>query len=382
METQNHDAITYRTTCKAPDTFRCGLLVEVKEGIIAKVRPAGPDDPMGRTACPKGLATAELVHHPDRLKYPLRRIGKRGEGQWERISWDEALDNIAIEFKEISGKYGPASIAWMTSLMPELTPLTGAGYSRLTSLMGGTFVDFWGCGDAAGPCADLATFGTIVGESYLTAINDPRLGIIWGCNYAITASPIFITRIKEAKKNGCKLVVIDPRFTKTGSYADEHIVIRPGTDAALALGMIQVILENNLQDDAFIKESTIGPLLVRNENGLLLRESDFKDGGSENRFLVFDQNTGKPTSWDASGVNPALLGVYKVADIECQPAFQLLANLVKSYSPERVSAITDVPIETIQHLAVAYATEKPAMISRGWGLQRTFHGDLSVRAVT
>jgi len=361
METQNHDETTYRTICKTPDTLRCGLLVDTKDGTISKVRP-DPDDPIGRAACPKGLATAELVHHPDRLKYPLKRIGKRGEGQWERISWDEVLDNIAIKLKEISGKYGPASIAWMTSLVPELIPLSGAGYSRLMSLMGGTYVNFWGCGDAAGPCADLATFGTILGEPYLTTITDPRLGIMWGCNYTITAGPFFIPRIKEAKKNGCKLVVIDPRFTQTGSYADEHIVIRPGTDAALALGMINVILEKNLQDDAFIKENTIGPLLVRNDTGLLLRESDLKGGESANRFLVFDQNTGKPASWDASDVAPALLGTYKVGDIECRPAFQLLADLLKSYPPERVSEIT-------------------AMICRGWGLQRTFHGDLSARAV-
>ncbi len=219
METKNDGEITYRTTCHAPDHLRCGLLVDVRNGIISKVRPTGHDDPTGKIACRKGLATAELVYHPDRLKYPLKRTGKRGERQWERISWGEALDNIAIKLKEISGKHGPASIAWMTSLVPELTPLTGAGYLRLMSLMGGTRVNFWGCGDAAGPCADLATFGTILGESYLTAINDPRLGILWGCNYAITTGSLFVTRIKEVKKNGCKLVVIDPRFTKTASYA-------------------------------------------------------------------------------------------------------------------------------------------------------------------
>ena len=111
MDTQNG---TFRTTCKAGEGFRCGLLVDVKDGTIVKVRPTGPDDPSGKTACPKGLATAELVHHPDRLKYPLKRVGKRGEGQWERVSWDEAMDDIANKFKDISGKYGPASISWMT----------------------------------------------------------------------------------------------------------------------------------------------------------------------------------------------------------------------------------------------------------------------------
>jgi len=379
MGTQNKDR-SFRTACRMGDAFRCGLLVDITDGIISRVRPTGPDDPTGKVACQKGLATAELVYHPDRLKCPLKRVGKRGDGQWERIPWDEALDSIALRFKEITGHYGPISIAWMTSLVPELTPLSGAGYSRLMSLMGGTYVDFWGCGDAAGPCADIATFGGILGEPYLTAVTDPKFGIMWGCNYAVTASPFFAAT-KEAKKKGCKLVVIDPRFTRTGSYADEHITIRPGTDSALALGMIHVILERNLQDDMFIKENTIGPLLVRNDNGLLLRESDFKDGGSKDKYLVLDQNAGQVQSWDTTSINPALRGTYRVCNIECQPAFQLLIDLAKSYSPEKVSEITDVSEETIQNLAIAYATEKPAMISRGWGLQRTFYGDLSARAV-
>ena len=379
MERQKQ-VVNLRTVCGMLESFRCGLQVEVSDGVITKVLPTGSDDLTGRSACRKGLATAELVYHPDRLQFPMKRVGERGEGKWERVSWDEALDSIAVKLQEIARQHGPTSIAWMTFTIPELKPLIGAGYSRLVSLTGGTDVDFWGCGDAAGPCADMATFGTKLGEIYLHTLNDPKFGLIWGYNWAVTVTP-FLPEIIDAKKKGCKLAVIDPRFTETASYADEHVPIRPGTDAALALGMIHVILKRGLQDNTFITENTVGPLLVRNDNGLLLRESDLMDGGSWDRFLVFDQSSGQVQPWDASGINPALLGTHTLSGIECRPAYQLLANLVESYPPERVSEITDVPAEVIQRLAVSYATEKPAAIFRGWGLQRTFHGDLSARAV-
>ncbi len=372
--------VSLRTVCGMLESFRCGLQVEVTDGVITKVRPTGSDDPTGRTACPKGLATAEMAYHPDRLQYPMKRVGERGEGKWERVSWDEALDSIAAKHQEIAGQYDPTSIAWMTFLIPEFTPLAGAGYSRLVSLTGGTDVDFWGCGDAAGPCADMATFGTMLGEVYLHLMNDPKFAIMWGYNWAVTVAP-FMPEIKDAKKRGCKLVAIDPRFTKTASYADEHVPIRPGTDAALALGMINVILEKGLQDNTFIAENTVGPLLVRNDNGQFLRQSDLNDGDGEDRFMVLDQSSGQVQPWNASGITPALLGSHTVSGIECRPAYQLLADLVETYTPERVSEITDVPSEVIRRLAVSYATEKPAAIYRGWGMQRTFHGDISARAV-
>jgi molybdopterin-containing oxidoreductase family molybdopterin binding subunit len=310
----------------------------------------------------------------------MKRAGERGKGKWQRVSWDEALDSIAEKLKDIANRYGKASVAWLILNFPDLTPLSGAGYMRLMSLTGGTWPDWWGAGDAAGPDADIATFGKMMGEAYLYAQKDPKFGIIWGSNRAVTACP-FLPMLKGAKKNGCNLAAIDPRFTKTASYADEYIPIRPGTDAALALGMVQVILEQNLQDDAFIAEKTVGPLLVRNDTGLFLRERDLADGGNPEKFLVFDQNSGEAASCDNAGLNPALMGTYSLSGIECRPAYDLLATLVKKYTPEIVANITDVPAEVVRRLAFSYATEKPAVIFRGWGLQRTFHGDLSARAI-
>jgi len=185
----------------------------------------------------------------------------------------------------------------------------------------------------------------------------------------------------EDKKNGCRVVVIDPILTSTASRMDEHIPIRPGTDGALALGMINIIMEQGLQDDEFIVENTVGPFLVRMDNGLFLRESGLVEGGSDRSSMAFDVNSGQPQLCDASGVKPALTGSYSVSGIECQPAYQLLSNMVREYTPEKVSGITDVPVDVIRRLATSYATQKPASIHRGWGMQRTFYGDLACRAI-
>ena len=369
--------VTVRTVCGMPDYLRCGLSVEVTDGVITRVRPAGFPDPVDKGACEKGLAAYQLVYHPDRLRYPLKRTGERGGGKWQRISWEEALDSIVAELQRLATQYGSTSIAWTA---PILSNLTGGGYSRLMSLTKGTWVDWWGCGDAAGPCADVATFGSPMGERYIRRIDNPNLTIVWGYNPAVTVYP-YMRRITRDKKKGCRVVVIDPRFTETASRADEYVPVRPGTDGALALGMIQVVLERGLQDERFIADNTVGPLLVRGDNGLFLRESDSVEGGSGQRFMVFDGVTDRAQPYDTPGVAPALTGVYSVSGIQCRPAYQLLADMIQEYTPEKVSQITDVPADVIRRLAVNYATQKPASIYRGWGLQRSFYGDLSCRAI-
>ena len=124
----------------------------------------------------------------------------------------------------------------------------------------------------------------MAGEIHLSRIEDPKFSIVWSYNPAVT-NHHRMQSIMEDKKRGCQLVAIDPRFTPTAARTDEHIPIRPGTDGALALAMIHVILEEGLQDKRFITENTNGPLLVRSDNGLLLRECDLIQDGSQQRFI-------------------------------------------------------------------------------------------------
>jgi anaerobic selenocysteine-containing dehydrogenase len=341
----------------------CGITAHVKDGVLVRVEPG--DFPGTGHVCARGLSTPKLVYHPDRLKHPLKRRGDRGEGSWDRISWDEALDTIAQKLKEVADRYGPSSCAWVMDMMGILSVDALLG---LIGGVGGTFVLPAGCGDSAGPCADRVCYGSAwwYGEDYTTHFDRPALCLVWGNNPAET--DFFKWRkIRDAKEAGARLVVIDPRFSTTASKADEYLPIRPGTDGALALGMMNVILERGLHDTAFLAEQTVAPFLVRGDNGMFLRERDIA-GGDSDRYVVWDARSSGPQPHDAPGVAPTLTGVYQIAGAECRPAFQLLGELVEQYPPQRGSEITGVPADTITRLAIEYATSRPVP-SGAWELR-------------
>jgi len=368
--TESGETKVIRTACGIVDGVRCGILAHVKNGVLVKVEPAEFPDPRFRHICARALCSTQLVYHPDRLKYPLKRVGKRGEGKWQRVSWDEALDTIASKLTEICKKNGSESLAWAIEVM---------AYIRLASALEATMINPIGFGDAAGPCADEVTFGTQYGHLYTMDQKDPGMCVLWGANQAETR-PYYWRRIRDAKERGAKLVAIDPRFTSSASKADQYISIRPGTDAALALGMMNVIFEQGLEDRPFITEHTVGPFLVRGDNGLFLRERDIVQADSDN-YVVWDTKKKKPAAHTKEGTRPALEGVYHIAGVECKTAFQLLVDLAKQYPLKTASAITEVPAREIEKLAVEYVHRKPVASYRSMGLQRTFHGDLSWRAV-
>jgi len=365
-----------RTVCHTGCGMACGLLAHVKDGVLTKIEPAEFPDPRYRHICARGLATMKLVYHPDRLKHPLKRLGKRGEGRWQRISWEEALETIATRLKEIGQRYGSRSLMWATSGMGALDMT----YASFAGCCQGTFASLVGFGDAAGPCGDLASFGNLWAEGYLTNFEKPALCVIWG-NNPVETQPFGMRRIRDARENGARMVVIDPRFTATAAKADEYIRIRTGTDAALALGMMHVILEKGLHDPSFITDYTVGPFLVNSRTGLFVRESDLVPGGSKEKYVVWDTATGEARAHDNPEVVPALAGVYMVGDIECRPSFELLLELVRSYPLEKVSELTGVSPDTIRSLALDYAQRRPVASYRGMGMQRTFHGDLAFRAI-
>ena len=368
-----------RTACPAHCAANaCGILAHVKGDRVVKLEPADFPDPRTRRICLRGLAALQMLYHPDRLQYPLKRTGQRGEGKWARISWDEALDTIADNFQKIAEKYGSRSVGFVLGGPGSGTVKFGA-YTRFASLFEGTRVSAWGYGDSAGPCATTAMFGSHSPAPFISAYREPKLNICWGTNPS-EASPFLMRPILDYKQQGVRLVVVDPVFTVTASKADEYVQIRPGTDAALALGMMNVIMQEGLQDDDFVRAHTVGPFLVRSCNGRFLRERDLSTGDAE-RYMVWDTVSGAARASDEAGISPALTGTYYVDGVECKPAFQLLTELIAEYPPDKASEITSVPVDTIRKLAVAYATNKPANIYTNNGLGRHYHGDLTFRAV-
>ena len=366
-----------RTVCHTMSCgFSCGLNAHVRDGVLTKVEPADMPNPEDRHVCARGLASVKLVYHPDRLKYPMKRVGERGGGKWQRISWDEALDTIANRLMDIRDRYGSRSLMWATGGMGVLD----MAYASFAGCCEGTSASLVGFGDAAGPCGDVACFGTLWGEGHLMNFDEPQMCVIWGSNPAET-QPFGIRKIRHARENGARVVAIDPRFTASASKADEYIPIRPGTDTALALGMIHVILDEGLHDRPFIINKTVGPFLVENRTGLYLRQKDVFAGGSDQKWLVWDTAADQIRPHDDPGIEPALVGSYTMNGVECQPVFQLLSDLVRPYPPETVSEITEVPPDTIRRLARDYAGRRPVATYRGMGMQRTFHGDLAFRAI-
>ncbi|MBW2182169.1 MAG: molybdopterin-dependent oxidoreductase, partial [Deltaproteobacteria bacterium] len=240
-----------RTACPAHCGIdACGILAHVKGNRVVKLEPADFPNPRDRRICLRGLSSLEITYHPDRIKYPMKRVGERGEGKFERISWDEALDTIADKFKDIAGRHGWPAIGWTLGGPGAGTTKFGA-YLRLASLTQSTRVSAWGYGDAGLPCGSRVLLGTHMPYGFLygsliSGTSDSELLIVWGANPGESQPLNLMRKIMDAKERGAQLVVIDPRFTITASKADEYIGLKPGTDAALALGLMHVIFNKQL----------------------------------------------------------------------------------------------------------------------------------------
>ncbi len=292
----------------------CGAKLYVKDGKVVKVE-GDPDHPWSQgRACARLLALTQYMYHKDRLLYPLKRVGERGEGKFERITWDEAFDTIEKKFNDIKENYGPESVMFIQGTgrdiggaisflcysygSPNWSQLGLAGQSCYTPRLGGMSMTQ---GD---PCvADCSQF-------WEKRYDDPRYEvpkyiIVWAQNPGVTCPDGFMgTWITDCMQRGSKLITIDPRWTWFSSRSEYFLQIRPGTDGALALGMINLIIQNEWYDKEFVEKWTYG--------------------------------------------------------------FDKLAERAKEYPLDKVSKITWIPEELIYEATKAYALSRPSAIQ--WGL--------------
>lgn len=340
--TDNRSLTTVRTGCPAHNCGgRCLLVAHIQDGKITRLdaddRPDSPAAPQLR-ACPRGRAYLRRQYHPDRLLHPLKRSGKRGEGQFQRITWHEALDTIAAHFERVKARYGNQAlfVPYGTGSYNQLNGSPAA--RRLMNLYGGclgiTNSYSWAAINAATP----TVWGTLVTGNQRQDWLNSRYILMWGWNPAEmrdgTNSDYFI---KLARQNGAKIVCIDPRHSlSAAALADEWIPIRPGTDAAMMTAMAYVMLAEGLLDTAFINRHCLG--------------------------------------WDSAHMPPGLESEESYTD------YLLGARDGQAKTPAWAAAITAVPAETIARIAREYATLTPAVLYQGYGMQRRAYGEQVVRA--
>lgn len=366
------------TYCPPNCGGRCRLMATVRDGRLVKVEPGEFPDPRYTAICVRGLTWPQRVYSPSRLKFPMKRVGERGEGKFERISWDEALNTIATRIKESRDKNGPGSVA--------------IDYARLNALVGGNSYDaYWKANgrstgiDLSIGIGQMAVFGPVPGGFYSADLSvnewtdrpNARLQIIVGNNPAHTSMTSF-RFLLDAQASGTKLVVIDPWHSATTIHADMWVRPHHGTDTALFLGMLNVLIERGLVDTAAALQYSSGPLLVRLDTKKYLREADIKPGGSDKKFVVWDLAT-ESASVDGDAAQPALEGAYRVDGISTKTAYQLLKERAAEYPPEKVEQITGVPAAELNELAVMYGTLKPSTLGLGYGIDQSFHGGAASR---
>ena len=309
MTTSKHE--TVKSTCNLCQ-IGCGVLVHVNNGRVVAVE-GDPSNPLSKgTLCPIGLASLEYLYHPDRLMHPLKRVGERGEGKWQQISWDEALDIVAGKMARARDEYGPESVGFMVGASK-----TGASYPKRFATAFGTPNVTWAGYICFSPrlTASRLTYGYYAIPDYE---NPPACLMVWGVNPAVSLHHVH-QRAVQAAEAGTRLIVVDPRKIDLVGESALWLRVRPGTDLALALGMINVIVNEDLYDKEFVEKWTEG----------------------------FDQ----------------------------------LKAHIQDYPPEKVAEITWVPADKIREAARMYARTKPAAIQWGHGLDEGVNSFQNCRAI-
>lgn len=343
---------------------RCGSIAIVEDGRFTTLAP-DPSHPTGRALCAKGQAAPELVYHPGRLLYPMKRTRPKGDPDpgWERISWDDALELTAARLRAIAAEHGPESVVFSAS-----SPSTSASddsvvwIQRLMNAFGTpnlcAAMELCGWGRLF---ATSYTFGASVPGAYMPDLERAGCILFWGYNPNI-ARLAHATATIDALKRGARLIVVDPRRAGLANKADIWLQVRPGTDGALALGIAGVMIERGWYDREFIREWTNGPLLVRADTGRLLTHDDLFASGDARQYVAWNEATGRPvvydpatSSYDGDSRELALFGEFTVdtsqGAVVCRPAFQLTSDLCRRYRPEDVEAICGVGRDQVESAA-------------------------------
>jgi len=338
---------TVWSSCNVNCGSRCPLRVYVEDGKVVRVDAdnTGEDSPGTHEirACLRGRALRKWVYSPERLLYPLKRVGKRGEGKFERISWDEALDRISEKLRQVIDIYGNEAVFRIYGTGNLGGVVSGREQiDRLMNLLGGQLNHYNSYSTAQIAHGMSYTYGTFDCSNHLSDIVNSRLVVFFGNDPAETrmsGGGTIRDLVLAKEKSKVRIIVIDPRYSDTAAgFADEWIPIRPGTDAALVSGLAYVLITENMVDEDFLNRYCVG----------------------------YDDSTMPEGIPAGNSYKDYILG--RGPDAAAK-------------TPGWAAAITGIPTERIVQLAKEIGTAKPAYVAQGWGPQRHANGEQSARAI-
>lgn len=387
--TGSEDQIFYGT-CRGNCAGGCALKIKVRNGFVVQTEMGEQAQPAFNRICPKGLSHAQRTYSSKRIQYPMRQVGGKGSGEWERISWDEAIEEITSKWKQYQSESGNASVVFSTAT--GVLSVNKDIYGYLQKLMGGSSTAI--CYDGAG----LSILQKTIGYGLFGSGNNPgcerdsKVVFLVGANahLALLNSWHFL---QEARTAGAKLVHIDPVRTLTSQQCDQFVPIVPGTDAALFLAMTKYCIDQGWADEDYLRKNTVAPFLIREDTGHYVRMSDLgfeplagdpdPVTGEEtfmDAIMVWDSKTGKPAVADTIE-NPQLIGEFEQNGIKMRPVYQGLINHLGEWSLERASEICDIPEETIAELARMFAQDGPSTVYMGFGVDHYNGGHKTYQAI-
>ena len=398
--------------CTVNCTSRCHLRGTVRDGKLVRVEPGDmPGRPGYANACLRSMSYIQRLQDENaRVMYPMRRTGERGSGEFERTTWDEAIDAIAEKLNAVLAKDPQAASFY--SFTGDLGKLSWEAPTRYAATVGATTWDIEGImGDHGASMGMTMVFGTHRGAHDSRDYLNSKLLIVWGRNVADTHTSELRDYV-AARKNGAKVIVIDPRQCSTAAMADEWIPLNPQTDPALALGMMNWIIGNDLHAKDKLVEESVAPYLIREDDGTYLRMVDGEvvataagtgkadegsigtapaaqgeAGAGAGTYVIWDELTGAAVpapdaaSIKGGSVKPALTGSFTVDGVACRTAFDHLVDACAPYTLERTGEICGIDPDVVERLSREYIEAQPAGIRMGQGMQRVYHSYAPFRTV-
>ncbi|MBI4525774.1 MAG: molybdopterin-dependent oxidoreductase [Deltaproteobacteria bacterium] len=378
-----------RTYCPMSKS-RCGVIATLVNGKFGRLEP-DPDHP-NRGICIKGESAPELVYDPLRLKYPMRRTRPKTDEDpgWKRISWDEALDEIAARLEKLKAHYGPESVFFYRGAAGGSSSVEYEPWLiRFASVFGSP--NTVSTGHICNWHKDSGSSFTYGGGIPAPDFENTACILLWGHN-PNASWPTQAIRISKAVNRGARLIVIDPRPIPLSKKATFWLPVRPGSDGLLALSFLYVMLEEELFDKQFLYDWTNGNLLISTETGEPLTGATLASGLSD-QFVVWDDLRDTPAfynpetlSFHPADTRAAFHGRYRFRltdgkEIEARPVFDLFEERIKPFSPEMTAARTGLSPELVRNAARLFAATKPACYYSYNGLEQHVNAMQTNRAV-